>query len=120
VREEERRDEQQLQQNVDEALRAIVRDEEEVQERIRMQRQEPELFGLMDIGDGHLRDPSPVTQSKLDAHEDEAAAAEPEDKTSQLEIDQDDGDERALPSQQNLSKKERKAQKKLEKKATRK
>ena len=45
-----------------------------------------------------------------DAHEAEAAVAEPE-----VELDHEDGEEQTLPSQQNLSKKERKAQKKLEK-----
>ena len=70
-------------------------DEEEARERRRRQ-MEQDVFGmsLMDLGFGGLRDPSPVIQSKLDANDEDAAAAEPD-----VENDHDDGDEKVLPSQ---------------------
>ena len=57
-------------------------------------------FGLMDLG---FEGMDPVAGSnKLDGNDDEAAALDPDN-------DADDGEEKLPPSQQNLSKKERKA-----------
>ena len=70
-------------------------DEEEVRERKRRQ-MEQDVFGLglVDLGFGGLRDPSPVAQNKLEANDDDVAAVEPDPDN-----DHDDGEEKVLPSQ---------------------